>query len=190
MVDNAASAAILIHAARALREQKLKHRVQFVFFDMEEIGLVGSKHFAGTLDAARITAMVNLDIAGYGNTLAFGPSAQTVNRAVYQAMWQVCAQQDFACVEFPQFPPSDDRNFQAAKIPNLSLAVLPRLEAHQLWLRVNGGAEAGLREGFAPATARLIHTKDDTAEKLDAAGMTLAYQAVLQLVRQLDAKLP
>jgi hypothetical protein len=105
-------------------------------------------------------------------------------------MWQVCAQQDFACVEFPQFPPSDERNFQAAKIPNISLAVLPRLEAHQLWLRFNGGAESGLREGFAPATARLIHTKEDTAEKLDAAGMTLAYQAVLQLVRQLDAKLP
>ncbi|MFN0120935.1 MAG: M28 family metallopeptidase [Blastocatellia bacterium] len=190
MVDNAASVSVLIHAARALRQEILKHRVQIVFFDMEEIGLVGSKHFAATLEAARIAAMVNLDIAGYGNTLAFGPSAQAVSREVYAAMWQVCAQQDFACVEFPQFPPSDDRNFQAAKIPNISLAVLPRIEAHQLWLRFNGGAESGLREGFAPATARLIHTKEDTAEKLDAAGMTLAYQAVLQLVRQLDAKLP
>ncbi len=189
MVDNAAGVAVLIHVARALRQHKLKHQVQFVFFDLEEIGLAGSKHFASTSEAARITAMVNLDIAGYGNTLIFGPAEQTISREVYRAMWQVCAQQDFTCIEFPKFPPSDDRSFQAAKIPNISLAVLPRAEAHQLWLRFNGGAESGLRDGFAPATARLIHTKEDTAEKLDPAGMALAYQGVLNLLLHLDGKL-
>ena len=42
------------------------------------------------------------------------------------------------------------RSFQAAGVPNISLAVLRAAEAHQMWLLLNGGPESGLRQGFVP----------------------------------------
>lgn len=190
MVDNAAGTIVLIRLAEALQKRSLQHRVRIVFFDMEEIGLLGSAHFAQSLDKAKVEAMVNLDIAGYGDTVIFGPAAQEGNGKVYDAMKRTCAASRRTCLEFPRFPSGDDRSFQAAGIPNISVAVLPALEAHQLWLLLNGGKESGLREGFLPRILQTIHTPEDKLEKVDAAGMTLAYEAVLALVLELDAARP
>jgi hypothetical protein len=44
-VDNAASSMLLIRAAEAMRTEKLRVRVRFVWFDMEELGLVGSAQY-------------------------------------------------------------------------------------------------------------------------------------------------
>ena len=93
-------------------------------------------------------------------------------------------------MELPNFPQGDDRSFQAAKIPNLSLAILPALEAHQLWLLLHGGTESGMEKGFVPAILKTIHTSEDTSEKLDAAAMTRISDAVVSLVTELDEVMP
>ncbi|MEW5974735.1 MAG: M28 family peptidase [Acidobacteriota bacterium] len=189
VVDNAASVVILTRVAEALTRLTLRHQVKVVMFDMEEAGLVGSKHFVASLDASRVAAMINLDVAAYGDTLIFGPADHPGNQTVYAALREVCAEHDFSCLAFPKFPVGDDRSFQAAGVPNVSLAVLPGLEAHQLWLLLNGGQESGLREGFLPAILRTIHQPEDTISKLDPKGMTLAFQSVLRLVTLLDSTL-
>lgn len=186
MVDNAAGAVVLTRVAEALRSQRLKHRIRVVFFDMEELGLLGSAHYVKTLDS-QVAAAINVDISGYGDTLIFGPGKGEGNAEVYGAMWRVCAEQRLSCLEFPEFPKGDDRSFQQAKIPNLSLAIVPALEAHQLWLLLNGGKESGLAQGFLPPILKTIHTPADTAEKLDAAAMTRIADAVVNLVMELDA---
>ncbi|HWM89522.1 MAG TPA: M28 family peptidase [Thermoanaerobaculia bacterium] len=186
MVDNAAGSVVLTRVIEALQARRLKHRVQVVFFDMEEIGLVGSAHYAKSLDRAKVAAAVNIDIAGYGDTLIFGPAKGQGNAEVYGAMWRVCAEQRFSCVEFPDFPQGDDRSFQAAGIPNLSLAILPTLEAHQLWLLLNGGEKSGLEKGFLPPILSTIHAPGDTVEELDDAAMTRVSDAVVSLVLRLD----
>ena len=104
-------------------------------------------------------------------------------------MWRTCAEQRLSCVEFPNFPPGDDRSFQEAKIPNLSLAILPALEAHQIWLLLNGGKDSGLAQGFLPPILKTIHAPGDTAEKLDSAAMTRISDAVVSLVTELDEAL-
>jgi len=186
MVDNAAGAVVLTRVAEALRARRLKHRIRLVFFDMEELGLLGSAHYVKSLENSKVAAAVNVDIAGYGDTLMFGPGKNEGNAEVYGAMWRTCAAQRFACMEFPNFPPGDDRSFQAGKIPNLSLAILPAVEAHQLWLMLNGGKESGLAEGFVPPILKSIHAPGDTAEKLDAAAMARITDAVVNLVMELD----
>ena len=98
----------------------------------------------------------------------------------------MCADASHRCLEFAQFPPSDDRSFQAVGIPNISLGTLTELEAHQLWLMLNAGPDSGLADGFVPPILRTIHTPADTADKLDAAGMTLAYNVVMGLILELD----
>jgi len=187
MVDNAAAVAVLVRVAAALREYPLQHRGRVVLFDLEELGLLGSRHFVELLDPGRVAGMVNLDIAGRGDTVIFGPSASAGNQRVYASVRQACAEAAHECLEFARFPTGDDRSFQAAGIPNVSLATLPRLEAHQLWLWLNSGNDdAGLRDDFVPPILRTIHTSADTAHLLDAHAMTLAYNIVMRVVLQLD----
>ncbi len=132
--------------------------------------------------------MVNIDIAGYGDTIMSGPTTGTGTAPLHQALGRVCAARDYTCLRFAAFPVSDDRSFQAAGIPAISMAVLPSLEAHQVWLLLNGGKESGLATGFAPPILRTIHTPDDTADKLTPEGMTLLYNAVVGLLLELDAR--
>ncbi len=187
MVDNAAAVAVLVRVAAALQAYPLQHRVRVVLFDLEELGLLGSRHFVKSLDPGRVAGMVNLDIAGQGDTVIFGPSASAGNQRVYASVRQACAEAAHECLEFARFPTGDDRSFQASGIPNVSLATLSRLEAHQLWLWLNSGNDdAGLRADFVPAILRTIHTPADTARLLDAHGMALAYNIVMRVVLQLD----
>ena len=190
MVDNAAAVVVLIRVAEALQRYALQHRIRLVFFDLEELGLLGSRHFVESLDPSRVAGMVNLDIAGHGDTVIFGPSASDGNTRVYRAVRQVCAEAEHECLEFARFPVSDDRSFQSAGIPNVSLATLPRLEAHQLWLLLNAGDEdSGLRDGFVPDMLRTIHSPADTQQLLAPAGMTLAYNLVMRVLLRLDRML-
>jgi hypothetical protein len=189
MVDNAAGSVVLAHVARALRDHPLEHQLRVVFFDLEESGLLGSAQFAASLTPGTVAAMVNLDVQGYGDTVLFGPASNPGNAAPYASMHRVCAELRIRCMEFPRYPSSDDRSFQAAGIPNISIAVMPATEAHQMWLLLNGGADNGLREGFLPAALATIHSSNDTVDKLDAASMTLGHDAVVALLLDLDHRL-
>lgn len=166
-VDNAASSVLLVRLADALRARPLPVRVRVVWFDMEELGLIGSSRYVAQHAPDRIAAMINFDVNGYGDTVLFGPSERSDNAALRRTLVETCAAEDVACVGFAQMPPGDDRSFVAAGIPTLSLAVLPAIEAHQLWLLVNAGAKAGLAEGTLPAVMRILHTPEDTIAKVD-----------------------
>jgi len=187
-VDNAASAVILARLAGTLSGADLRHRVRIVFFDMEEIGLVGSRRYIETHAAETIRAAVNLDVNGYGDTVFYGPAAAPGNATLYDVVRDHCALERLRCLEFPAYPASDHRSFQAAGIPNISFSVLPALEAHELWLFLNGGA-ASFRPGFAPAVLRTIHSPADTADRIEAAAMELGLRSLAAFVRRLDAVL-
>jgi Zn-dependent M28 family amino/carboxypeptidase len=189
MVDNGASVVVLLRVAEALKGRKLAHPVRIVFFDQEEIGLLGSKSFVAGRKAETIAAAINLDIAGYGDTLVFGELAGERNLPVYRAVRRVCAGRDLACLGFATFPPSDDRSFEAAGIPNVSLAFLGRAEAHQLWLLMNGGPDSGLRQDLRPRIFGTIHTPQDTLDKIDPKTLDLAAGVVLDTLQELDAAL-
>jgi len=190
MVDNAAAVAVLARVAKTLPYHELRHRIRVVFFDLEELGLLGSRHFVDSNDPDRVAAMVNLDIAGYGDTVLYGPSAAPGNDAVYTAVRLACEQGGHQCLEFAQFPTSDDRSFQTASIPNVSVGILPRQQADEMWLMLNGDWPRGLRDDFVPPMIlQTIHTRNDHADTLDAEGMTLAYNTVMGIVLQLDQQL-
>jgi hypothetical protein len=189
VVDNGAGAVILTRVAETLRGHTLRHRVRVVLFDLEEVGLLGSQAYVAAGAADRMAAMVNVDIAAYGDMLVYGPTAHDGNDEVYRGFRTVCAVQLVPCLESPLFPRSDDRSFQNAGVPNISLAITPALEAHQMWLLLNAGPAAGLREGFMPPIFGIIHTPADTLEHADAVAMTRIHDAVVALVLELDRTL-
>lgn len=182
-VDNAASTVILVRLAEALRAEKLPTRVRIVWFDMEELGLIGSNRYVQGHTSDRTVAMLNFDINAYGNTILFGPSERPDNAALRRTFVETCAAEEVDCVGFPQMPPGDDRSFVKAGVPTISIAVLPAIEVHQLWLLMNAGPNAGLAQETRPAALRTIHTAEDTPDKTDEATMARMLRFAVSLVR-------
>lgn len=70
--DNASGIATVMEAARIISKQKLDCDIKFIAFGAEEIGLIGSNYYVGSLDSkekSNIIAMLNLDMVGVGDTL-------------------------------------------------------------------------------------------------------------------------
>lgn len=188
VVDNAASVVVLSHVARDIEARALaqpyRHRIRVIFFDHEELGLLGARHHVESAGVRDVAAVLNSDVAGFGDTLMYSEHARfpQVRRAVLMA----CAEMALTCIGYPVYPPSDDRVFTAAGVPNTSLGFQPRVAAHQLWLALNGGADSGLRPGFVPPVLNAIHSAQDTMDAVDAGTLSTARAVYGAIVRHLD----
>ena len=194
MVDNAAGVVALLELAESLRDDPPARQVRLVFFDMEELGLIGSEAFVSTLDPSAVAGMINVDIVGYGDTVLFGPDGSdraeppgAGGMTLADRVRHVCAGQSLVCVSTPRMPPSDDRSFTGAGIPSISIALLPAAQTHQIWLLLNGGEQSGLREGWLPEILQTIHTGRDTADRLEPETLGRAARLLTRLVRDFAA---
>ncbi len=183
VVDNAASAVAIIQAAKALKPGELKHRLRVIFFDQEELGLLGAKAYAAGPDGQRVAAVINFDVNGYGDTPFF---ADPKDPALAMAVRRACLAAGEDCMPFGAYPPSDHLAFRKAGIPHTSFSFLPVREAHQLWLFANAGDAGGLTEGFTPKVLGLIHTPADTMDAIDPGTVERAGKLAVELVKAAD----
>lgn len=189
VVDNAGSAVIIAEVARRLAGTELNHRLVVIFFDQEELGLVGARRWVEANGTDRIAAVVNSDVAAFGDTMMHSEHPGEAFAPVMRAVRSVCAQQALPCVGYPVYPPSDDRVFTAAGVPNVSLGFQGRVGAHQMWLAINAGAASGLAPGFLPEVFTLIHTPNDNMSQVEEATLARAADAYEAIVRELDRTL-
>jgi hypothetical protein len=90
--DNASGVAAVLECARILRGERLSRSVEFVLFDGEELGLVGSRAYAAALDTnAAYDGVLNLDMIGWdpsttAMTAAIGRRVATADSIVSGAM--------------------------------------------------------------------------------------------------------
>ena len=189
VVDNAASVVGVIEAAKTLRGKALNHRIRIILFDQEELGLIGARKWIEAHGLANVAAVVNSDVAGYGDTMMYGQNNGPQSAFVTRVVQELCAERAMQCVGFPVYPPSDDRAFSAAGAPVVSLGFQDEIGAHQMWLAFNGGEANGLAEGFVPQVFRLIHSAEDTMDKVDPATVALAGATYAAVVERLDAQL-
>jgi hypothetical protein len=210
-VDNAASSTILAGVAAALRSERtatlrsertatlrsertatlggerLAARIRIVWFDMEEVGLVGSQEYLAAHKGDRIRAMLNFDVNGYGDTVLYGQAPGADASVLAQALGHTCADQRLDCMRFNEMPNGDDRMFGKAGIPTISIGHLPAVEAHQLWLMMNARREVKTGTGAgsaAPAVLQIIHTPADTDDKLDGATLGRVQRFAIALARR------
>lgn len=189
VVDNAASVVAVIEAAKILRGTALNHRVRIILFDQEELGLIGARRWIEAHGLAEVAAVVNSDVAGYGDTMMYGQNNGPQSAFVTRAVRELCAERAMQCVGYPVYPPSDDRAFSAAGAPVVSLGFQDQIGAHQMWLAFNGGEATGLAEGFTPRVFQLIHSAGDTMEQIDPATVALAGEVYAAVVERLDRQL-
>ena len=187
LVDNAASTVALIEAAKVLRDRDLNHRVQIIFFDQEELGLIGASRWIEANGTDHVAAVVNSDVAAFGDALMYGENNGDRSAFVLTALREECADRALTCVGFPVYPPSDDRAFIAAEVPVVSIGFQNRVGAHQMWLAFNGGETPGLAQGFVPEVFQLIHSEGDVIEAVDPATVALAAEVYADLITRLDA---
>ncbi|MEJ6789765.1 M20/M25/M40 family metallo-hydrolase [Brevundimonas sp. BR2-1] len=189
VVDNAASVVGVIEAAKILRTKTLNHRVRVILFDQEELGLIGAKKWIEAHGLTNVAAVVNSDVAAYGDTMMYGQNNGAQSAAVTRAVQAVCSERALQCVGYPAYPPSDDRAFSAAGAPVVSLGFQDQVGAHQMWLAFNGGEANGLTEGFVPQVFQRIHSNDDVIAHVDPATIRLVGDTYAAVVQRLDADL-
>ena len=146
VVDNAASVVGVIEAAKVLRDRNLNHRVRIILFDQEELGLIGARKWIEARGLDNVAAVVNSDVAGYGDTLMYGLNNGAQSAGVVRAVREVCAERAMNCVGYPVYPPSDDRAFSGARLgeasesgsgrggPSVPLGRRGHVAARQRWL--------------------------------------------------------
>jgi Zn-dependent M28 family amino/carboxypeptidase len=186
VVDNGASVVALVQAAQALSAYNAKHRIIIIFFDQEELGLLGSKAWLAQADRSRIDAAVIFDVNAYGDSVIFGGMKSDTQGQVRASMNAVCARRLLDCMRFDTFPPSDDRPFADAGIPVVSVGQQPAADAHQMWLLMHKGPQAGLAQGVAPRVFTLIHTPADVMGAVEPAAVNRAFELAFDLIQDLD----
>jgi Zn-dependent M28 family amino/carboxypeptidase len=191
IVDNAASVVAMIEAARRLEARPPGRRVRVLFTDQEELGLLGARAWIGKHGVERVAAVVNADVAAYGETLMYGTDTGVQSKPVWDALGRVCAARAMSCYGMAAYPPSDDVAFAQAGAPVVSIGFQPAAEAVKLdrfmQLTERGGRPSPTD---IPEVLALIHTPNDVLAKADSATITTAADTFEALVRELDASLP
>lgn len=187
-VDNAASVVAMIEAARRLNG-RTKHPVRLVLFDQEELGLVGAHAWIAAHGVDNVAAVINADVNGNGDTLMYGLNNGPQSVFINDAMRAVCAERKLSCLDFPEYPPSDDVAFAEAGAPVISLGHQPKAEAEKLRAFMLNPPKSAPDPATIPAVLMLIHTPNDTIARVEASTLALAADTFEALVLKVDSQL-
>ena len=143
--DNAAALCILIALARELRRRGTN--VAFAFFDGEESGHSGAKLYEAVRTAEH-SVIVNLDMCGYGDTLAvFARGSEKRPAARPFCDKARLTAHNGRLVKY--LPEGDDVCFSTRRQPVLSIAVMPRWDTKYLdAMAAQGGGLLGRTPEF------------------------------------------
>lgn len=182
-VDNASGSTAVLELLAALSARSLKnHSVSAVFFDLEEEGLVGSANYTRARVKQDLPALfINFDVFGYGDTLWVGARDPKVGAAVPIA--EVAATNKFPLQIGPAYPPSDHLSFARVGVESLSFSLIDGSEIPGILSIFKGG-----RPETTPRVMRIIHTPDDTLDKVDFKAVSRGIQMVEQMVRAIDER--
>lgn len=127
--DNAAAVCILIELAKAFKSSELS--AEFAFFDGEESKHAGSKLFVNEFDTKNISAVINLDICGYGDTITVYSHGSSRKKPIRNFCDKaVLARHNGKLVKY--LPESDDISFNGTHLPVLSIAIMPKWDVQFL----------------------------------------------------------
>lgn len=127
--DNAAAVCILIELAKTLKTEGLPAR--FAFFDGEEAQNMGSRLYVSSLDRSSLTGVINLDVCGYGDTIAICGKGHE-KKPVMRPFCQKKLLEAYRGQLLKYLPKSDDSSFRGIHIPVLSLAAVPQWDIQYL----------------------------------------------------------
>lgn len=178
--DNASGSATVLALAQRLKQRPLRHhRVRVAFWDLEELGLLGSRAYVA--DGKDKPALyVNFDVFGWGDALWM----QTLDEAhpLVAASREATQAAGIGLSAGDKYPPTDHLAFQKAGWPAVSYSLVGRNE-------ISGILDefAGKKADPAPKVMQVIHSDNDTLAQLDATQAAKGVDAVEAALRAWDA---
>lgn len=188
VVDNAASVVALVKVAERLRGGLKTHRLRVIFFDQEELGLLGAKAYAASEDGKRVAAVFNFDINAYGDTPFYAIPQQPEGAFVSEAVEAGCKAINVACRPFEAYPSSDHRAFWLRYIPATSFSQLPKAEVDELEAFMLESRKASRNMLPAPRILSLIHTPEDQLAAVDPTVVERTASLAVAVARAADAR--
>jgi aminopeptidase S len=180
-VDNASGSLAVLELLAALKAKPLKNfAVVAAFFDLEEIGLRGSANYIKAREGKPLPALfINFDVFGYGDTLwAMTPDEKSSSA---MAVKTAAATAKFPLQIGAQYPPSDHLSFIRAKVETLSFSLIDGKEIPAILKVFNHEMPEQM-----PRVLSIIHSPNDTPDKIDGAAIALALPVVEQAIRLMD----
>lgn len=188
VVDNAASVVAMIEATKRVAG-RTKHPVRLLLTDQEELGLVGAHAWIKAHGVDTLAAVINADVNANGDTLMYGLNNGPQSAFIVAAVRELCAVRAMSCLDFPDYPPSDDRAFSAAGAPTISLGHQPKAEAEKMRAFMLNPPTSAPDPSSLPAVFTQIHTPGDTLAVVEPATLAQAADFIAALVMKLDTEL-
>jgi aminopeptidase YwaD len=123
--DNGAGVVVLLTWLRLALTHPPNNPLDVVFFDLEELGQLGSQAYLDRVGAENVLAMINLDICGVGDTILVAPRHHVERGPLQQPLQNVASAGAYPYEVVDLLPPGDDLTFERADIPNISVCILP-----------------------------------------------------------------
>ena len=150
-----------------------------MFFDLEELGLLGSRSYFQTHAGSALPAQaMNFDIFGYGETFFVTPSK--ADSPLLASLQQAASELGFPVRSIPmtQYPSSDHRSMALAGIETLGVTLIDGSEIDSV---ISPGP-------VRPKILSMIHTDADTMDQIREQDMAKALPVLERTIRLLDSR--
>jgi len=186
VIDNAAGVAAVLELAAAFLERPAQNfRIALAFFDLEEDGRLGSRALvADSMNVPLPDLFLNFDIFGYGDGLWIG--AADPDALVPQLIRAHGSAANLDVVVDSMYPSSDHVSFRQTRTASYGVSLLDAADIHMLLERFRSG---GRSTGETPRIFTIMHTDNDTMDKLDAEAVAQGVEAMERALRELDSRL-
>jgi len=182
-VDNASGSAAVLELLKVFKANPLNnYSLKVAFWDLEENGLIGSGEYIKARTEAELpTIYINFDVFGYGDTLWLW--TQKEGTIFTKSVDETAKSANVKSSIGLQYPPSDHLTFAQTKTETYSFSLLNGDELKNL-LKVLKGENP--KENEMPKVMQIIHSNNDTVDKIDANAAAKALPVVEQAIRKLD----
>jgi hypothetical protein len=179
--DNASGSAVVLALAERFRREPLQHhRVAVAFWDLEELGLLGSKAYVAS-GGEKPALYVNFDVFGWGDTVWM--RAGEADTALVDATLAATDAAQLGLSAGEQYPPTDHRAFLAAGWPAVSYSLVGAGEVPLILQMYEGQKPRSL-----PRVMQVIHHDRDVLAELEPDAVVRAIDAIEAALRRWDAR--
>ncbi len=184
--DNGSGVAVILELIKSMKDFPWKCTVDFVFFDQEEKGLIGSQFYIQrVVDRKWHYGMINLDIEGSGSEVYVGPVGGGDDNFLMPFVRNAAGRTKYTYREKDAYPSSDYESFAAAGLENISISVVPKGDAELLARMMSSGTRLDTKN--IPKVMKVIHTPKDRTDQMDPEALSISFQftkTLLQLVNE------
>ncbi len=183
--DNGSGVAVILELIKSMKNDPWKCTVDFVFFDQEEKGLIGSQFYINrVVDRARHYGMINLDVEGSGNEVYVGPVGGGDDDFLMPFVRRVATRTKISYREKDWYPSSDFESFAMMRLENISISVVPKGDADLLSRMTKSGGKADAKD--MPKVMKVVHTPNDRSDQMTPDALKISFEFTKTLLQLLN----